>query len=129
MSLRLMQNELQQWGQWARPCEHNCGLRQYVSPSHTLMELKREKARQLDGCVIHLNDNALMGVDFLVGQLKRSKPMLFEMVKMHYLKGWTVKYIADRSGVSRPAIDKYLLMAETWLDCRYETLCERELTA
>lgn len=124
MSIRRMQNELQQWGQWARATEKHCGLRQYVSPAYTLLKQKIEQSEVVRGCVVSLNDDALMAIDNLVGMLKRSKPMFFEMIRMHYLKGWTVQYMAGQAGISRPIIDKYLLAAETWLDCKLESICE-----
>lgn len=129
MSLRSMQSELRQWGQWARSTESNCGCAAYVSPSYTLLKLKIGSPAHKNGCDVLLDDDALLAIDALVQQLKLSKPTLFEFIRMYYLKGWTVQYMSDQSGVDRRTIDKYLMAAETWLDCRLESLCESLLTA
>ena len=123
MSLRLMQNELQQWGQWAETKSGGCAA--YVSPSYTLLKLKMEQAVISNSCAITLSDDALLAIDNLVGMLKRSKPMLYQIIRMYYELGYTVQYMASQSGVSRPIIDKYLMAAETWLECKLESLCEQ----
>ena len=124
MSLRRMQNELQQWGQWARATERHCGLKQYVSPAYTLLKQKIEQPERSSGCCVHLNDDALLAIDNLVGMLKLSRPDLWYWVNLHYLKGLAVAALAKVTGMARYKIDECLTAAETWLDCRLESLCE-----
>ena len=67
---------------------------------------------------IQLDNDALMAVDGLVTQLKLSRPDLYQWVDFYYLKGIPIRAIASHSAVPRYTVDKYLLAAETWLDCR-----------
>lgn len=122
MTIRHMQQELTQWGNWARSTEKNGGLKQYESPAYTW--LRQNVAQEQSRSPRILDDDALLAIDALIGMLKRSKPTLYNFISMFYLKGYSVKYIAGRAGISRPIVDKYLLAAETWLDCKLETLCE-----
>lgn len=124
MSLRRMQNELQQWGQWSKPTERHCGLKQYVSPSYTLLKQKIEEATYHNAVPITLDDDALMAIDMLVGFLKSSRPDLWQWVDFYYLKGYPVQALAQMTKIARYRVDAYLEAAETWLDCRLESLCD-----
>ena len=70
------------------------------------------------------DDDALIAIDHLVTQLRFSRPDLFQWIEFHYLKGIPVAVMASHTKVDRRNIDKYLLAAETWLDCRLEAICE-----
>lgn len=125
MSIRRMQNELAQWGQWARATEKHCGLRQYVSPAYTLLKQKMEQASYHGGHVITLDDDALLAVDNLVGMLKLSRPDLWQWIEFYYLKGYSVQALAQMTKIARYRIDGYLQAGESWLDCRLESICEQ----
>lgn len=121
-TVRMMQNELAQWGKWARNAEENPSELIYKSPSLGLMRLKEGERNH--GVKVMLDDEALVAVDHLVTQLKFSRPDLYQWIQFHYLKGYPVTVLAQKTAVDRRNIDKYLLAAETWLDCRLEAICE-----
>jgi len=118
----MMQNELAQWGKWARSAERNPSELICKSPSLGLMRLK--EGEKSYGVKVMLDDDALVAIDHLVMQLKLSRPDLYQWVEFHYLKGYPVAVLAQKTAVDRRNIDKYLLAAETWLDCRLEAICE-----
>lgn len=115
-TVRMMQNELAQWGKWARSAERNPSELICKSPSLGLMRLK--EGEKSHGVKVMLDDDALVAIDHLVMQLKLSRPDLFQWVDFHYLKGYPIAVLAGKTSVARYKIDGYLLAAETWLDCR-----------
>lgn len=119
-TVRMMQNELAQWGKWARHASYNPSELTYTSPTYGLMRLK--EGQQSSGIQVTLNDDALVAIDHLVTQLKFSRPDLFQWIEFHYLKGYPVAVLAQKTAVARYKIDGYLLAAETWLDCRLSGL-------
>ena len=121
-TVRMMQNELAQWGKWARSAERNPSELICKSPSLGLMRLK--EGEKSHGVCIVLDDDALVAIDHLVMQLKLSRSDLYQWIEFHYLKGYPVAVLAQHTAVDRRNIDKYLLAAETWLDCRLEAICE-----
>lgn len=121
-TVRMMQNELAQWGKWARSAERNPSELICKSPSLGLMRLK--EGEKSYGVKVMLDDDALVAIDHLVMQLKLSRPDLYQWIEFHYLKGYPVAVLAQKTAVDRRNIDKYLLAAETWLDCRLEAICE-----
>lgn len=121
-TVRMMQNELAQWGKWARHASYNPSELTYTSPTYGLMRLK--EGQQSSGVQVTLNDDALVAIDHLVTQLKFSRPDLFQWIEFYYLKGYPVAVMASQTKVDRRNIDKYLLAAETWLDCRLEAICD-----
>ena len=121
-TVRMMQNELAQWGKWARSAERNPSELICKSPSLGLMRLK--EGEKSHGVRIVLDDDALVAIDHLVMQLKLSRSDLYQWIEFHYLKGYPVAVLAQHTAVDRRNIDKYLLAAETWLDCRLEAICE-----
>ena len=121
-TVRMMQNELAQWGKWARHASYNPSELSYQSPSLGLMRLK--EGQKSSGINVVLNDDALIAIDHLVTQLKFSRPDLFQWIEFYYLKGYPVAVLASQTKVDRRSIDKYLLAAETWLDSRLEAICE-----
>lgn len=123
MSIRAMQNELQQWAAWARGTERNCGVKQYECPTYTMLKQAVGEGRK-NGVAVLLDDDALMAIDQLVGQLARSRPDLYQWVKAHYLDNVPVAGLAQMTKIARYKIDGYLLAAESWLDSRLEILCE-----
>ncbi len=124
MSLRQMQNELAQWGAWARETERTGGVTQYESPCYTMLRRNVCQSRK-SGVEITLPDGALMAIDHLITQLRFSRPDLYQWIEAYYLTGATISELAGHLKMSRPAVDKWLLVAETWLDCRLEFLCEK----
>ena len=120
-TIRMMQNELEQWGKWARNSHYNRSELSYQSPSLGLMRLKQ--GQKSAGVKVVLDDDALIAIDHLVTQLKFSRPDLFQWIEFHYLKGIPVSVLASKTKVDRRNIDKYLLAAETWLDSRLEVIC------
>ena len=123
MSIRAMQNELQQWAAWARGTERNCGVKQYECPTYTMLKRAVGESRK-NGVAVVLDDGALMAVDQLVTALKLSRPDLYQWARAFYLNGLSVAALAQMTKVDRRTIDKYLLAAESWLDSRLEVLCE-----
>lgn len=121
-TIRMMQNELAQWGKWARHASYNPSELSYKSPSLGLMRLK--EGNKSIGVQVTLDDDALVAVDHLITQLKLSRPDLYQWIEFHYLKGYPVAVLANHTKVDRRNIDKYLLAAETWLDSRLEVICE-----
>ena len=119
-TVRMMQNELAQWGKWARHASYNPSELTYTSPTYGLMRLK--EGVKTSGVQVVLNDDALIAIDHLVTQLKFSRPDLFQWIEFHYLKGIPVAVLAQKTAVARYKIDGYLLAAESWLDCRLEIL-------
>lgn len=119
-TVRMMQNELAQWGKWARHASYNPSELTYTSPTYGLMRLK--EGVKSSGVQISLDDDALIAIDHLVTQLKFSRPDLYQWIEFHYLKGYPVAVMAAQTTVDRRNIDKYLLAAETWLDCRLDVL-------
>jgi len=119
-TVRMMQNELAQWGKWARHASYNPSELTYTSPTYGLMRLK--EGQQSSGVQVTLHDDALVAIDHLVTQLKFSRPDLFQWIEFHYLKGYPVAVLASKTNVARYKIDGYLLAAETWLDCRLSDL-------
>ncbi|MCU4389977.1 hypothetical protein KTH73_04450 [Acinetobacter courvalinii] len=119
-TVRMMQNELAQWGKWARKAYYNPSELNYKSPTLGLMRLK-EGVKNI-GIRLTLDDDALVAIDHLVTQLKYSRPDLFQWIEFHYLKGYPVSVLASKTKVDRRNIDKYLLAAETWLDSRIDFL-------
>lgn len=115
-TVRMMQNELAQWGKWARHASYNPSELTYTSPTYGLMRLK--EGAKSSGVQVVLDDDALIAIDHLVTQLKFSRPDLFQWIEFHYLKGIPVAVLAQHTAVARYKIDGYLLAAETWLDCR-----------
>ena len=115
-TVRMMQNELAQWGKWARHASYNPSELTYTSPTYGLMRLK-EGVRS-SGVQVVLDDDALIAIDHLVTQLKFSRPDLFQWIEFHYLKGYPINVIANQTKIARYKIDGYLLVAESWLDCR-----------
>ena len=122
-TLRMMQNELEQWGKWARNAHYNPSELSYQSPSLGLMRLK--EGQKSSGVKVVLDDDALIAIDHLVTQLKFSRPDLFQWIEFHYLKGLSIRALEKLSKVERRVIDKYLIAGETWLDCRLEYICEQ----
>lgn len=118
-----MQSELSQWAAWARGTERNCGVKQYVCPTYTMLLQSVGEVRKA-GASITMDDAALLAVDQLVGQLARSRPDLYQWVRAHYLDNVPVAGLAQMTKVARYKIDGYLLAAESWLDSRLEMLCE-----
>lgn len=123
MTIRHMQHELTQWGQWARGTERHCGLRRYESPCYTI--IKKNVAQPGSGNLRTLDDDALMAIDNLMLLLKNSRPDLFQWIKAFYLGGYSVRTLEKMTKVSRIKIDQYLMAGETWLDCKLESLCEQ----
>lgn len=121
-TVRMMQNELAQWGKWARHASYNPSELTYTSPTYGLMRLK--EGEKSSGVQVVLDDDALVAIDHLVTQLKFSRPDLYQWIEFHYLKGIPVAVMASHTKVDRRNIDKYLLAAETWLDCRLEAICD-----
>ena len=121
-TVRLMQNELAQWGKWARHASYNPSELTYTSPTYGLMRIK-EGVRS-SGVQVILDDEALIAIDHLVTQLRFSRPDLYQWVDFYYLKGYPVAVLASKTAVDRRNIDKYLLAAECWLDSRLEAICE-----
>lgn len=115
-TIRMMQNELEQWGKWARNSHYNPSELSYQSPSLGLMRLKQ--GQKSTGVKVVLDDDALIAIDHLVTQLKFSRPDLFQWIEFHYLKGYPIKVIASQTKIARYKIDGYLLAAESWLECR-----------
>ena len=120
-TVRMMQNELAQWGKWARHASYNPSELTYTSPTYGLMRLK--EGVKSSGVQVVLDDDALVAIDHLVTQLKFSRPDLFQWIEFHYLKGLSIRALEKLSKVDRRIIDKYLLAGETWLDCRLEIIC------
>lgn len=118
-TIRMMQNELEQWGKWARNSHYNPSELSYQSPSLGLMRLKQ--GQKSAGVKVVLDDDALIAIDHLVTQLKFSRPDLFQWIEFHYLKGMPVSVLACQTKIARYKIDGYLLAAESWLDSRIET--------
>jgi hypothetical protein len=119
-TIRMMQNELEQWGKWARNSHYNPSELSYQSPSLGLMRLKQ--GQKSAGVKVVLDDDALIAIDHLVTQLKFSRPDLFQWIEFHYLKGIPVSVLASQTKIARYKIDGYLLAAESWLDCQLENL-------
>lgn len=119
-TVRMMQNELAQWGKWARHASYNPSELTYTSPTYGLMRLK--EGAKSSGVQVVLDDDALIAIDHLVTQLKFSRPDLFQWIEFHYLKGYPVAVLAQKTAVARYKVDGYLLAAESWLDCRLEGL-------
>lgn len=115
-TIRMMQNELEQWGKWARNSHYNPSELSYQSPSLGLMRLKQ--GQKSAGVKVVLDDDALIAIDHLVSQLKFSRPDLFQWIEYHYLKGYPIAVLAQKTAVARYKIDGYLLAAETWIDCQ-----------
>lgn len=121
MSIRTMQIELEQWGQWARAEEG--GLPPYQSPAYSLLRQHMQQANA--GVPIVLNEDALIAIDYLVTQLRLSKPVHHQILSAHYLHGYSVRQLAALiPNTSRRAVEHYLIAAESWLDSRLEILCE-----
>ena len=121
-TVRMMQNELAQWGKWARHAERNPSELICSSPSLGLMRLK--EGDKSHGVKVMLDDDALVAIDHLVTQLKFSRPDLYQWIEFHYLKGYPVAVLAQKTAVARYKIDGYLLAAEAWLDSRLGAMCE-----
>ena len=119
-TVRMMQNELAQWGKWARHASYNPSELTYTSPTYGLMRLK--EGQQSSGIQVTLHDDALIAIDHLVTQLKFSRPDLYQQIEFHYLKGIPVAVMANQTKIARYKIDGYLLAAESWLDCKLENL-------
>ncbi|MCT8090700.1 hypothetical protein H0920_10715 [Acinetobacter sp. C_4_1] len=119
-TVRMMQNELAQWGKWARHASYNPSELTYTSPTYGLMRLK--EGVKSSGVQVVLDDDALVAIDHLVTQLRFSRPDLYQWIEFHYLKGYPVAVLAQKTAVARYKIDGYLLAAESWLDCRLEDL-------
>lgn len=119
-TVRMMQNELAQWGKWARHASYNPSELTYTSPTYGLMRLK--EGQKSSGIQVMLDDDALVAIDHLVTQLKISRPDLFQWIEFHYLKGYPIAVLAQKTAVARYKIDGYMLAAESWLDCRLSDL-------
>ncbi len=122
MTVRHMQQELTQWGHWARGTERHGGLKRYESPAYSI--LKQNTAQQASSRVRTLDDDALLAIDNLMALLKNSRPDLYQWIRAFYLGGYSVRTLEKMTKVSRIKIDQYLLAGETWLDCKLESLCE-----
>ena len=122
-TVRLMQNELAQWGKWARHASYNPSELTYTSPTYGLMRLK--EGAKSSGVQVVLDDDALIAIDHLVTQLKFSRPDLFQWIEFHYLKGYPVAVLAQKAAVARYKVDGYLMAAESWLDCRLEEVLKK----
>lgn len=120
-TIRMMQNELAQWGKWARHASYNPSELSYKSPSLGLMRLK--EGNKSTGVQVTMDDDALVAIDHLITQLKLSRPDLYQWIEFHYLKGYPVAVLASHTKVARYKIDGFLLAAESWLDCRLNDLC------
>jgi len=119
-TVRMMQNELAQWGKWARHASYNPSELTYTSPTYGLMRLK--EGVKSSGVQVVLDDDALVAIDHLVTQLRFSRPDLYQWIEFHYLKGYPVAVLASKTKVARYKIDGYLLAAESWLDCQLDFL-------
>lgn len=115
-TVRMMQNELAQWGKWARHASYNPSELTYTSPTYGLMRLK--EGQKSSGVQVMLDDDALVAIDHLVTQLRFSRPDLYQWIEFHYLKGIPVAVLASQTKLARYKIDGYLLAAETWVDCQ-----------
>lgn len=122
-TLRMMQNELEQWGKWARHSHYNPSELTYKSPSLGLMHLK--EGQKTTGVKVVLDDDALVAVDHLVTQLKLSRPDLFQWIEFHYLKGYPISVIANHTKFTRYKIDGYLFAGESWLECRLQDILKK----
>ena len=122
-TVRMMQNELAQWGKWARHASYNPSELTYTSPTYGLMRLK--EGAKSSGVQVVLDDDALIVIDHLVTQLKFSRPDLFQWIEFHYLKGYPVAVLAQKAAVARYKVDGYLMAAESWLDCRLEEVLKK----
>lgn len=122
-TIRMMQNELEQWGKWARNSHYNPSELSYQSPSLGLMRLKQ--GQKTAGVKVVLDDDALIAIDHLVTQLKFSRPDLFQWIEFHYLKGYPIAVLAQKTNVARYKIDGFLLAAESWIQSRLEVICSK----
>ena len=122
-TVRMMQNELAQWGKWARHASYNPSELTYTSPTYGLMRLK--EGVKSSGVQVVLGDDALIAIDHLVTQLKFSRPDLFQWIEFHYLKGIPIAVLASQTKIARYKIDGYLLAAESWLECRLEDILSK----
>ncbi|CAM9228245.1 antiterminator Q family protein [Acinetobacter pseudolwoffii] len=125
-TVRMMQNELAQWGKWARHASYNPSELTYTSPTYGLMRLK--EGQKSSGIQVMLDDDALVAVDHLVTQLRFSRPDLYQWIEFHYLKGYPIAVLASKTKVARYKIDGYLLAAESWLDCQLGNLAKNLMT-
>ncbi|WP_180176726.1 MULTISPECIES: antiterminator Q family protein [unclassified Acinetobacter] len=119
-TVRMMQNELAQWGKWARHASYNPSELTYTSPTYGLMRLK--EGVKSSGVQVVLDDDALVAIDHLVTQLRFSRPDLYQWIEFHYLKGYPIAVLASKTKAARYKIDGYLLAAESWLDCQLDFL-------
>lgn len=122
-TVRMMQNELAQWGKWARHASYNPSELTYTSPTYGLMRLK--EGEKSSGVQVVLDDDGLVAIDHLVTQLKFSRPDLYQWIEFHYLKGIPVAVLANKTKIARYKIDGYLLAAESWLDCQLTFILNR----
>lgn len=122
-TVRMMQNELAQWGKWARHASYNPSELTYTSPTYGLMRLK--EGVKSSGIQVVLDDDALVAIDHLVTQLRFSRPDLYQWIEFHYLKGYPIAVLASKTKVARYKIDGYLLAAESWVSCRLEDICQK----
>lgn len=125
-TIRMMQNELAQWGKWARHASYNPSELTYTSPTYGLMRLK--EGQKSSGIQVMLDDDALVAIDHLVTQLRFSRPDLYQWIEFHYLKGYPIAVLASKTKVARYKIDGYLLAAESWLDCQLGNLAKNLMT-
>lgn len=125
-TVRMMQNELAQWGKWARHASYNPSELTYTSPTYGLMRLK--EGQKSSGIQVMLDDDALVAIDHLVTQLRFSRPDLYQWIEFHYLKGYPIAVLASKTKVARYKIDGYLLAAESWLDCQLGNLAKNLMT-
>src|SRR5690606_35457266 len=119
-TIRMMQNELAQWGKWARHASYNPSELTYTSPTYGLMRLK--EGQKSSGIQVMLDDDALVAIDHQVTQLRFSRPDLYQWIELHYLKGYPIAVLASKTKVALYKIDGYLLAAESWLHCKLENL-------
>lgn|GEM_PF-1912837 len=116
--LRVMQDELSQWGQWARGTELSYGLRRYESPALMMVKIKMEQHREPSKVRVTMLDEQFIALERHIQSLRVCRPELFAWMVAFYLLGWPIRHLAEKTGKSRDFIDKQLIAAESWLDSR-----------
>lgn len=122
-NLRLMRNELTQWGIWARMEEINPSAQTYRSPAFSMMLLKDSVSQNSPSLI--LSDETLLAIDALVNQLKLSRPDLYQWIEFHYLKGYPVTVLAQKTKLTRYKIDSFIMAGESWLESRLTAICDK----
>ncbi|HHZ8355297.1 TPA: antiterminator Q family protein [Morganella morganii] len=107
--MRDIQTVLEQWGAWA--ADENSGV-DYSHIAAGFKGLIPSSKRSKEQC----SDSDGLKIDMAITQMKDTNSYYFQLIIMYYLKGYTLRAMGGKMGISHNEVAKRLQAAEGYID-------------